>query len=132
MVKLKVWARVSDTEKLERVRMAITNIFPDIMLEGVAAELTLDNVKNLRSKIRAKRIGKSVAGQLIKNKSGQRTRLLLHKQAAFTGRIALVEKYMDSPMGAIVVELDWDEDFIAWFTGVEKSQLPLQNRHLGP
>jgi predicted RNA binding protein with dsRBD fold (UPF0201 family) len=132
MVKLKVLARVSETEDPERVRKAVRNLFPNINLEGETAKLDICDLKELRMKIRAKRIGSTVVGQLVKNKSGETTKLMLHRQAAFVGKVTLVGKDRDSPGGAIILELGWDEDFISWLTGVEKSRFPLKNRRLSP
>lgn len=129
MVKLRVWARVTETEDPEKVKRAILNIFPGTKLDDLSAGLVVDDLKALRRLIKVKRIGKTVVGQLVRNLVDDKTNVFFHKQAAFVEKLAFVEKYEDSPGGAIVLEINWDVGLVSWLTGVEKSQLVEMTRH---
>ncbi|TRO62005.1 hypothetical protein E2P64_00540 [Candidatus Bathyarchaeota archaeon] len=126
MAKLTVWANAGSTEDPSKVRGAVLNLFPEAVLNGggnLSGQLRPEDLQDFRGIIRVKRIGKTVVGQLARNRDGDETRLFFHKQAAAAGKVALVEKYEDSPCGAIVLEFPWDEGLISWLTEVEKSQL---------
>ena len=130
MVKLTVRTDVLVTEKVERVSKAVGNLFPGIVLKGGVGKLVVSDLKDLKNKIGVKKIGKTVLGQLVKNYQGGRTELRFNKQAAFAGKISLVENRGESPNGPIILEVDWDIEFVSWLTGVEKNQVVELSRRL--
>ncbi len=101
------------TESGESVRKALENLFPGeevVEREGrlVVESKKRESLENLREMVWSRRILESVRSRLRK---GGMT-LLLNKQAAFAGRIALCENEGESPLGAISVSfsrkhLDW-------------------------
>jgi predicted RNA binding protein with dsRBD fold (UPF0201 family) len=129
---LKIWARVGPSEDPGRVRRAVESLVPGVGVvqegEGFSAALSTGDLGDLRRKFLAKKVGKTVGGQLWKNRQGTGTRLLFNRQAAFAGKVALVERYGDSPLGAVVLELPWDEELVGWLTGVTKSPRPRRSR----
>jgi uncharacterized protein len=131
MVEMRVRARVGETEDEKRVVRAVGNIFPGVELRNGEAGLRAGDLKNLKNKVSAKRIGRTVLGQLARNLHGGKTKLLFNRQAAFAGKVSLVETEEESPMGAIVLELNWDEGLVCWLTGAEKGRVAELSRHSG-
>ncbi|MBR9689893.1 MAG: hypothetical protein GOV01_03290 [Candidatus Altiarchaeota archaeon] len=127
MVKLKVWAGVGETEDETKVNSALKNLFGEVefklvegKLQGKMEHTCLNNLKHLA---RVKQIQASIFGQLSRNDVDGKTKLFLNKQAAFAGKFSLVQNYEDSPLGAIVVEFNWDAKLFKWLTGLERNQL---------
>jgi len=126
MVNVKVSTTVGETEDPERVKLAVKNFFHSAELVGrsVTAIPEQEELEELRNKIAAKGIGATILDQLIKNKVGGKTSIMLHKQAAFAGKLAVVDNPKESPGGPIVVEIEWDDEFVQWISG---SRLPEKN-----
>jgi len=80
----------------------------------------------LKEKIWGKKILDTVRAVLLRNLREKRTELLLHKQAAYAGKVGLVEFDDESPFGAIHVEICGNlEEFIDWFSPKTKEGKPI-------
>ena len=131
MVSVKVWCRVDELEKEEKVRKALENMFPTLvfkregdLLEGRGKRKDLEFIRDL---IWSKRILDTVRNELMKRFNGVVSEFLLHKQAAYVGKLGLVESDSESPFGAIHVEIESKnfEEFLDWFSPRTKDGKPI-------
>ncbi len=127
MVKLKVWTEINETESEEKILRALRNLFPTLKfrkergkIEGEGKKIDLEY---LRERIWAKRILDTVRSQLLRGGM----RLMLNKQAAYAGKIAVVEDPDESPLGPIYVEIETHnpEEFLDWFSPKTKNGKPI-------
>ena len=130
MVSVRIWCRVDELEDEEKVRRALENLFPTVSFKKekdvlVGAGKRKDLVF-LKEKIWGKKILDTVRAVLLRNLREKRTELLLHKQAAYAGKVGLVEFDDESPFGAIHVEICGNlEEFIDWFSPKTKEGKPI-------
>lgn len=131
-----VEAEIRLTEDRERVLRAVRNIVSPSsititsthrgeLLVGEAS--SLEALLPLYQAIRAERILDAVRSALKKNKHGNSTYLLLHKQAAFAGKVSIVDSDRESPLGAIrllIIRDDIDE-VIDWLAPPTAKGRPL-------
>jgi predicted RNA binding protein with dsRBD fold (UPF0201 family) len=117
MIYIEVWTRAFPSESAERVLMAVKNVIPfDESLDDV--EISGESVKEirvssnrheclikLRDSLRSNKILDTARMLLKSNVRGDETEILLHKQAAFNGRVHLCETEEESPLGAIKVSI---------------------------
>lgn len=113
MLRIHVRAPIRPTEDPERVRAAISNLFPGTSVElregfahGVASDMA-----RLRELIRSERIPDTARGVMLAGLSmdGTSARFLLGKQAAAAGRAHFGA--LRSPLGDIEVAIFGDDDF---------------------
>lgn len=114
-------AEVYPTEDERRVMQAMKTIVPfseevdDVeVLEGPVKLIRVrkeghDSLSKLRSSLRNNRV-LDTARSLLLSKRGEIRPLRFHKQAAMVGRINLVDDEEFSPMGAIVLRIEYDGD----------------------
>ncbi len=130
MVKVKVWCRVDELEDPDRVKKALTSIFPTIRFRrtegGFEGEGKQKDLMFLKELVWSKRVLDTVRSSLIRNLKNNRTELMLHKQAAFAGKLGVVESDEESPFGAIHVLFEGNvEEFIDWFSPKTKDGKPV-------
>jgi predicted RNA binding protein with dsRBD fold (UPF0201 family) len=111
---LQVDAQVHPTEIIDRVKTAITNIFPNISIEArkdwisSKTEVWADLVHFSESLEKQKVL--DAARKVVLNRlSGNTTRFLLNKQAAYIGKINFCENEEESPMGPLFVVLSSEQ-----------------------
>ena len=75
-----------------------------------------DAVGELKQKIWAKCILDTAREMMLRNLDGDSTELLIHKQAAYANKVALVNRDWESPLGAIHIEIQSKklEELIDW------------------
>ncbi|NYT03817.1 MAG: hypothetical protein GKC00_03820 [Candidatus Methanofastidiosa archaeon] len=105
--KLKVFAEVKPTEDVEKVKMSILNIFPDITLEEKDNEIIgYSEEENILSRfielVYSEAIRDSVNMVLKEGTRGTKISFSMNKQAAFAGRVNLSKV---SPLGALKVKI---------------------------
>lgn len=134
--KIVVEAEVRFTEDREKVVKAIRNIVDIESIRVVSTnrgELIIGESARLESllplyhAIRLERILDAVRSVLKRNKQGDSTYLLLHKQAAFAGKVSIVDSDRESPLGAIrlmITREDIDE-VIDWLAPPTSRGKPL-------
>lgn len=90
------------------MKAALRNLFPDLVFEReedvvVASTGSLDRLRDL---IRSQRIRDTARGQFLAGRHGDRTNIVLSKQAAF---VSVVNFALGSPLGDILVEIESDD-----------------------
>ena len=121
MVQVRIWATVGPTEKAEKVMKACGMFFPDLVmeLEGGRVEgrgKSRDDLEVLRQKIWARKILDTARNIMLSRIDGNRTELPIHRQAAFAGRLAVLSRETESPLGAVHIEIQSGklEELIDW------------------
>ena len=127
MLRVRVETPCRSTESLAKVKVALLHLFPDLAFERedeivAGATASLDRLREL---VRSQRIRDTARGQLHAGRHGDRTRIMLSKQAAFVG---IVNFSVGSPLGDIAVEIESDDlgaviDYVAEST-VERAVRP--------
>jgi len=124
MVRIYIEAPLYPTEEPGKVRKTIRTFYNGkiaeregpgyIVLYGESTDLS--SIKPLYEAIRASQIIAAVRSYLYRRKRGNRVEILLHKQAAFMGKISLIDNERESPLGAIriVIEADDIRNIIDW------------------
>lgn len=108
MLRVRVETPCRPTESLAKVKVALLQLFPDLAFdrEDELVAGTTASLERLRDLIRGQRIRDTARGQLLAGRNGDRTRVVLSKQAAFMG---IVNFAAGSALGDIRVEIESDE-----------------------
>jgi len=128
MLKITVEAEVRPTEEVEKVKRAVGSFYKgEVVVEEVregwfvvrGVSNNIEDLKPLRDKARAEGVEPALRGYLLKNMKGDTTSLLLHKQAAYAGRISLIDTPKESPLGPITISIESDDlyEAINYLTG---------------
>jgi len=109
-VKLRVEAEVGATEDQAKVARAIGKIFPLLKLSREGGKLVgeserVESLGRLHQLLRLQAILDSARKVMREGVRGNSTSFMLHKQAAFVGRVSLAEEG-ESPLGPIVVRFE--------------------------
>lgn len=115
MVEILVEAEIRPTEDVEKVKRAISTIIylNSFNIEEITPGLRIIRVKcgllnclePLKNTIRIQQIEPAVKAYLYKYRRGKELTMLFHKQAAYAGRISLVDTERESPLGPIKLEI---------------------------
>ena len=118
------------TEDTNRVQDTLENLFGSIpfkiyekeaLLELISTELTKDKLDHIRQVIHDKRIIDAVRVRLRRNRDELSTFIFLDKQAAYVGKLRLLDNENEEPpLGPIELRLDFSmdsefEEFLEWF-----------------
>lgn len=143
MLKIRVTARINPTEDPNKVRRAVENVFNgEIMIindetgyrriEGFSTKL--ESLGRLYNLIRIEQIVPATRAYLYKGIHGNTITFMLHKQAAYVGRISFVDGDNESPLGAIRFDIESNDPrrIIDWLapgkhTSSERRNRPSQN-----
>lgn len=122
MVLVRVEAPCRPTEDPGKVRAALLQLFPDLRIEREGATIagTSGSLERLRELIRTQRIRDTARGQLLAGREGDRSAVVLSKQAAAVGRVNFGA---GSPLGDIRVEIE-SEDLATILDYVAESTRP--------
>ncbi len=117
-MEIEIKAIVKNTESIDKVKEAITNVFPDAILqkkEGllIGAAKKMDLFKKMLETQRIRDTAKPFFKKRVKEKE---LFFLLNKEAAYVGKINFLN--VVHPMGGIevVVKADDMAQFIEWLT----------------
>ena len=135
MVSVRVEAEVRPTEDSKKVLRALKKLF-DMEFEfvergeGWGAWVgrceSLKCLEPLKAAIRRRAVDSTFYYYLKKISRGEHNTLIfrLNKQAAFVGVPSFAEEDIESPMGAIIVEVSADDvrEVIRWLTGREHEE----------
>ncbi|RLG80751.1 MAG: hypothetical protein DRO13_02985 [Thermoprotei archaeon] len=119
-MRIRVLAYAKPTEDPEKVREAVLNVFNGevVVVEEGKGYYRVEGFSNSRSSlnkmynlVRAGQIAPAVRSYLLKNKRGNAITILLHKQAAYMGKISLIDSDRESPLGAIRIEIEHDNPY---------------------
>ena len=120
--KISVYCTINESEDVNKVRTAVSNILTDMDEKLTDGSFTAnsDNYESL-TKIyeimRSRRTKSAYRRHLMRNMTEDSTWFYLNKQAAFANVIALCDEEDQSPLGPIEVVLHSKniEDVIDWF-----------------
>jgi predicted RNA binding protein with dsRBD fold (UPF0201 family) len=132
-MEISIRSPVYPTEDIEKVRRAIETLLGRIPLEIIECEnytklvssnITQDDLISIRRLIHEKRILDAARIRLLKNYNDLEatTDLFLDKQAAFIGKIRLIDNDAESPpLGSIEIQIAFKtqfqfEEFLDWFS----------------
>ena len=122
---------VHPTEDIQKVEKAIENIFGPITHSRVeldefteisATETNKTSFAILRQAVHDKRIIDAARVRLLKNLDEFTTFMYFDKQAAYTGKLRLIDNnHEDPPLGSIEVKFAFEsesqfEEFLDWFS----------------
>ena len=121
--KIEMVCAVNLSEDPDKVRAAITNIFPDCKIKYenysmVATSESLESFEKIYESIKSRQFQKTYRLALQRHQDGDTTWFYLNKQAAFANKVAICEEADESPLGPIKVILaskDIDK-IIAWLS----------------
>lgn len=115
MVEIVAEVEVRPTEDLDKVKKALSTAISvtDFVVEEIAAGYrvvrakctSVECLEPLRNAIKAQQIGPAVRSYLHKHWRGGALTILMHKQAAYAGKVSLVDSERESPLGPIRIEV---------------------------
>ena len=126
--KVKLEATVSPSEDPKKVAGALGNILGldpgDVSAGPHSAMLVTSEWKalvHIRDQLRDRRVRSAARRKMILNRSGDSTSLMLNRQAAAAGVVALCGSPEESPLGPVYLTLSSDrlDAAIDWLTPVE-------------
>ncbi|MEM0340343.1 MAG: RNA-binding domain-containing protein [Acidilobaceae archaeon] len=131
-----VEAEIRYTENRDKVIKAIKNLvdissFTTIPSprgeKAIGESSSLEALLPLHQAIRVEKILDTVRSVLKKNKREDSTHLLFHKQAAFVGKVSIVDSDRESPLGAIklLIVRDNIDEVIDWLAPPTSRGKPL-------
>lgn len=120
MVEIVVEAEVRPTEDVEKVKKAVFAVItPDEVevldvggfLKVIRAKSSrVESLEPLKKMARVQEAEPALRSYLIKYKFGNNITILLHKQAAFAGKMSLVDSDKESPLGPLRLSITGSED----------------------
>ena len=119
--KISVYCTINESEDMNKVRTAVSNILTDVdeKMTGdtlVANSTNYESLSKIYETMRSRRTKSAYRRHLMRNMTEDSTWFYLNKQAAFTNVIALCDEEDQSPLGPIEVVLHSKniEDVIDW------------------
>ena len=107
---IQIFCEINPSEDPEKVRTAISNIFPEIELEVSDFDISgqtnnIEILSQVTKSIHEKNTKNSYQRILRKNNDGDSTWFYLNKQAAFVNTVALCSEANESSLGPIKIIL---------------------------
>ena len=108
--KVEIICPVNLSEDLDKIKQAISNIFPDSTIKNEifsikAQSNELKSLEKIYETISSSQSQKIYTRNLENNLEGDSTWFFLNKQAAFVGIVAICDEAEESPLGPIKVTL---------------------------
>ena len=108
--KIEMFCSVNPSEDPQKIKNAISNIFPksNIKIENFSVTADSDNLQSIEKiyeTIHSKKSQRIYKRYLEKNLQNNTTWFYLNKQAAFAHKVAICEEAEESPLGPIKVFL---------------------------
>ena len=125
---MSVEAGVSPSESAAKVAAAIANVVgvdvAEVSMSDSRAKFSSDDPGSLnrfREQLRARRVRSAARAALYRGKAGASATLLLNRQAAAVGVVAVCGEPEESPLGPIVVRIGSEklDEVIEWLTSQE-------------
>jgi hypothetical protein len=107
---IQIFCEINPSEDPEKVKLAVSNIFPDLTLEITDTEITgksnnLQVLSQISKSIHENNIKKTYQRILKNNSNSDSSWFYLNKQAAFVNTVALCNEANESSLGPIKVIL---------------------------
>ena len=107
---IQIFCEINPSEDSEKVKLAVSNIFPDLQLEITDTEITgkstnIQILSQISKAIHENNIKKTYQRILKNNSNGGSSWFYLNKQAAFVNTVALCSEANESSLGPIKVIL---------------------------
>ncbi len=107
---IQIFCGINPSEDPEKVRLAVSNIFPEIELEVSDSDISgktnnIEILSQISKSIHEKNTKNTYQRILKKNNDGESTWFYLNKQAAFVNTVALCSEANESSLGPIKVVL---------------------------
>ena len=108
--KVEIICPVNLSEDLDKIKQAISNIFPDLTIKNEifsikAQSNELKSLEKISETISSSQSQKIYIRNLENSLEGDSTWFFLNKQAAFVGIVAICDEAEESPLGPIKVTL---------------------------
>ena len=115
---------IHPTESKNKIRTAITNMFPDANFEKDAVRIlraTAKGLDTIKERIANQQIRASARKLLLKGVREDHLLFILSKQAAFAGRVSFSN---DGPLGdlVVIVRTDEAEEVVEYITRKERRE----------
>lgn len=120
MVEIVVETEVRPTEDLEKVKKAVLSVLnPDeISIEEIgggfrilrAKSTRIESLEPLKRMAITQEAEPALRSYLLKYKYGNTITILLHKQAAYAGKMSLIDSDKESPLGPIRLSITGTEE----------------------
>lgn len=112
--RISITCLVNSSEDVQKIRHALSNVFPEIEFELKNNVMYLDSsnlqcMEKLQKDIKNKQLQKALGRQLRKNTRNNSLWFYLNKQAAFANVTALCENEDESPLGPIKISIHSDQ-----------------------
>jgi predicted RNA binding protein with dsRBD fold (UPF0201 family) len=140
LARVRVEAEVRPTEDVEKVKRAVLNVFrPDrVVVEDlgggyrvvVAEAFSLRSLSRLWERLRQERILDAARGYMLRGIEGDVLVFKLNKQAAYVGRVSLVDMDAEAPMGPIVFTVEHPDPraVVDWLAPPTRMGRPVRER----
>ena len=107
---IQIFCEINPSEDPEKVKLAVSNIFPDLTLDITDTDITgksnnIQILSQISKAIHENNIKKTYQRILKNNSNGDSSWFYLNKQAAFVNTVALCSEENESSLGPIKVIL---------------------------
>ena len=107
---IQIFCEINPSEDPEKVKLAVSNIFPDLTLDITDTDITgksnnIQILSQISKTIHENNIKKTYQRILKNNSNGDSSWFYLNKQAAFVNTVALCSEENESSLGPIKVIL---------------------------
>lgn len=129
-----VRCQVFPTEDKDRILSALANFFPEESIEYQCEDCVAlmhndkrESLELIRNAIHSSRIIDAVRSSVLRNMIGLETRVLIDKQAAYSGKLRLVDdREEEPPLGSVEISISFADDeefdtFLRWFVPPTKN-----------
>ena len=127
-IEVTVYTSVWPTERMEKVVLAIENIFPglimDIRGDRIDAYNGPDALKVFHSLLRKQQILDTARSVMLRGRSGDSFQFQLNKQAALMGIVSFPP--LEEPLGSIHVQITGGDCAIDWLAPVTENGVPVK------
>lgn len=121
---LRAYAPVFPSEDRRKVLAAVSNVLGDCAFAVEDGDNVLVKstdpacLRKVKEQLRDRHVRDAAKRLMLRLREGDRLKLLLNKQAAFAGVVAMCTTQTEPPLGAIRVEIDCDRpvELVDWLT----------------